>query len=167
MATPLSLAQANFKLALWNAEARSISSSELYLNLQEFDLPEEINSRLHELADFTQQMGSKVCEIGKIVLLKILEFIKAHPFLVTGIGIGGTIGAAIAGLITAIPLLGSLLSPLAMALGIAVTTVGAVMGHRLDKRFKEFGKDVMEIVQVFFELFSDVLNTTLPSHSNS
>ena len=155
----LSTGQANFKLALWNAEADSTKSSEVYAQLQELGLPEEFTSRLHELITFTKKVAGKVFAVGKIVLLKILEFVKAHPFLVVGAGIGAVIGAAIVGLITSIPFLGQVLVPVAAALGITVTVMGAVVGHRLDKQFQDVGEDVAEIVQHFFSLFADVFNT--------
>ncbi|MEG4070688.1 hypothetical protein QUA42_25670 [Microcoleus sp. Pol11C2] len=155
----LSPGQANLKLALWNAEAESIKSSEVYAQIQELGLPKEFISRLHELITFTKKVGGKVFAVGKIVLLKIIEFVKAHPFLVVGAGIGAVIGAAIAGLITSIPFLGQVLVPVAAALGITVTVMGAVVGHRLDKQFPNVGEDVGEIVQHFFSLFADVFNT--------
>jgi hypothetical protein len=155
----LSRGQANLKLALWNAEAESTKSSEVYAQLQELGLPKEFISRLYELITFTKKVAGKVFAVGKIVLLKILEFVKAHPFLVVGAGIGAVVGAAIVGLITSIPFLGQVLVPVAAALGITVTVVGAVVGHRLDKQFPNVGEDVNEIVQHFFSLFADVFNT--------
>ncbi len=159
----LSTAQANLKLALWNAEAASVKSAEVYVELQELGLPEEVVSRLHELITFTKKVAGKVFAVGKIVFLKILEFIKAHPFLVVGMGIGAVIGAAIAGLITSVPFLGQLLAPLAAALGITVMAIGAVVGHRLDKQFQGVGEDIAEIAQQFFSLLSDVFNTAFRS----
>ena len=155
----LSVAQSNLKLALWNAEADSITTSQLYAEIQELGLPQEVVSRLHELITFTKRVTGRVYAIGKIVLLKIIEFVKAHPFLVAGAGIGAVIGAAIAGLITSIPFIGPLLAPLATVLGITITTVGMVIGHRLDRQFPGVGKDIAEIIQEFFSLFSDVFNT--------
>lgn len=155
----LSAAQANLKLALWNVEAETIKSSELYAQIQELGLPEEVVSRLHELITFTKKVSGKVFAVGKIVLLKILDFVKAHPFLVVGAGIGAVIGAAITGLITSIPFLGQLLAPVAAVLGITVFAIGAVVGHRLDKQFQGVGEDIAEIVQQFFSLLADVFNT--------
>lgn len=155
----LSTAQANLKLAIWNAEADSVTSSELYVQIQELGLPEEVVSRLHELVSFTQRVAGKVFSIGKIVLLKILDFVKAHPFLIAGAGIGAVIGAAIAGLITSIPLLGQILAPIAAILGITIAAVGAVAGHKLDKQFQGVGEDIVEVAQEFFFLLSNVINT--------
>jgi hypothetical protein len=154
----LSTAQANLKLAIWNAEANSVTSSELYVQIQELGLPEEVVSRLHELVSFTQRVAGKVFSIGKIVLLKILDFVKAHPFLIAGAGIGAVIGAAIAGLITSIPFLGQILAPVAAILGITIAAVGAVVGHRLDKQFQGVGEDIVEIAQQFFSLLANVMN---------
>jgi ElaB/YqjD/DUF883 family membrane-anchored ribosome-binding protein len=159
----LSVPQANLKLALWNAEAESVKSIEVYVQLQELGLPEEVISRLHELVTFTKKVAGKVFAVGKIVVLKILEFVKAHPFLVVGVGIGAAVGAAIAGLITSIPFLGQLLAPLAAALGIAITVTGGIVGHNLDKRFQGVGEDIVEIAQHFFTLLTDVFNTVFRS----
>ncbi|MBD2125247.1 hypothetical protein NDI39_27265 [Microcoleus sp. ZQ-A2] len=155
----VSTAQANLKMALWQVDADSMSSSELYAWLVDSGLPHEVTIRLHELASYTKKSGNKVLAVGKIVLIKILEFIKAHPFLVIGAGIGAVVGAAVASLITAVPLLGQLLAPVAMALGITITAIGAVAGHRLDKRLQGVGEDIFEIAQEFFKLLRDVFNT--------
>jgi hypothetical protein len=159
MKQELSIAQANLKLALWDAQAKAVGSSDLYIAIQELGLPEEVNSRLHQLLTYSKTVGNKVFSIGKIILLKIIEFVKAHPFLVAGISMGATVGAAIASLITSIPFLGPLLSPIAALLGITITLFGAVIGYNLDKRFPNVGKDVVEIAQLFFSLVTDVLRS--------
>lgn len=155
----VSTAQANLKMALWQVDADSMTSSDLYAWLVDSGLPHEVTIRLHELASYTKKSGNKVLAVGKIVLIKILEFVKAHPFLVIGAGIGAVVGAAVASLITAVPILGQLLAPVAMALGITITAIGAVAGHRLDKCFQGVGEDIFEIAQEFFKLLRDVFNT--------
>ncbi len=155
----LSKPQANLNLALWQAEADSMSSSELYAWLIDSGLPHEVAIRLHELIDVTKNVGNKVFTIGKIVVIKIIDFVKAHPFLVIGAGIGVALGTAVASLITSVPFIGQLLAPVAMALGITITAVGAVVGHRMDKCFKGVGEDIFEIAKDFFKLVADVFNT--------
>ena len=157
----LSTPQAKLKLTLWQVEADSTSNSELYAWLVDSGLPHEAAIILHQLISVTRKVGSKVFAIGKIVVRKIIEFLKAHPFLVVGAGIGAAVGVAVATLITSIPLLGQLLAPVAMALGITITAVGAVVGHRLDKCFKGVGEDIFEIAQQFFNLVADVFNVIL------
>jgi hypothetical protein len=63
--------------------------------------------------------------------------------------------------VNSVPVLGSVLAPLATVLGI---TIGAIAGHRLDKG-KEVNEgiigvaqDFIEIAREFFKLFIDVFN---------
>lgn len=164
----LSQPQANLKMSLWQVEADSMQSNDLYVWLHDSGLPHEVTIRLHELVTYTKKVGSKVFAVGKIVLLKIIEFVKAHPYLVIGVGIGMTVGAAVSFLVSSIPFIGSLLAPLAMTL---TTTLGVVVfgvaGHRIDKRTKGkevhngiigFAEDITEIVAAFFQLLTDVFN---------
>ncbi|NES07113.1 MAG: hypothetical protein F6K22_32520 [Okeania sp. SIO2F4] len=155
----LSPAQANLKMSLWQVDANSMTSSDIYVWLNDSELPPEVTIRLHELMTYTKKVGKKFFDIGKIVLIKIIEFVKAHPFLIVGAGIGVAVGAAVAALITSIPILGQFLAPVAMALGITITAVGALAGHRLDKSFQGVGEDLFEIAQQFFQLLAEVFNT--------
>ncbi len=154
----LSKPQANLTLALWQAEADSVSSVELYAWLVDSGLPQEVAIKLHELIAVSKKVGNKVFAIGKIIVIKIINFVKAHPFLVVGASIGAAVGSAIATLITSIPFFGQLLAPVALALGITITAVGAVVGHRLDKCFQGVGEDIFEIAKEFFKLVTDVFN---------
>jgi hypothetical protein len=153
----VSTAQANLKMALWQVDADSMSSSELYAWLVDSGLPHEVTIRLHELASYTKKSGNKVLAVGKIILIKIIEFIKAHPNLAMGVALGAAVGL----LVNSVPVLGSVLAPLATVLGI---TIGAIAGHRLDKG-KEVNEgiigvaqDIIEIAREFFKLFIDVFN---------
>ena len=154
----LSKSQADLKMSLWQVEAEETTSAEIYMWLQESGLPNEVTIRLHELLTFTKNVAGRVISVGKVILIRIAEFVKAHPFLVISAGIGAVVGAAITGMITSIPILGQILAPIALALGIAITFAGAVIGHNLDKQFPNVGKDLFEIVQDFFALFADVFN---------
>jgi hypothetical protein len=163
----LSPAQAQLKLALLNAEAAAVKSSDVYLELQAFDLPPEVTSRLHDLLQVTKPIGGKVIAVGKVVLLQILEFIKQHPFLVTSLGAGAVIGTAVAGLITSIPLLGAVLAPLAAALGITITVLAGVVGYELDKNFQGVGQNIIEMAELFFRLLANIINTVFREVKNA
>lgn len=158
----LTSAQANLDLALWNAEADSIASSDIYLWLRESGLPPEIAIRLKNLVDNTVEVADRIISIGKIILIKIIEFVKSHPNLATGIAVGAAIGV----LVNMVPFLGPFLSPIAMVLGVSF---GAILGHRLDKIEKGYavnagvnpiaiGQDVIEIAKEFFKLLIDIFN---------
>lgn len=158
MNTQVSPAQAHLKLTLWDLDASKTTDGDAYAGFRGMNIPPEISSRLLDLMRITRKIGSKVFAIGKIILLKILDFIKQHPFLLAGLSIGAVLGMAVAGLISSIPLFGPILAPLANVLGLTITIAGAVMGHRLDKAIPGCSKDVSEIVNEFFSFFYEVFN---------
>lgn len=150
----MSRSQAALEIALLQVEANSISSSDLYIWLRECGLPSEIAVRLKDLIGVTRRIGDKLVCVGKLIIVKLMEFIKKHPGLVVGVAVG----AVLSTLIVAIPFLGPLLAPIAIPLGV---TVGAVSGHRIDTGISadegtgliHVTQDVIEIVQAFFQLF--------------
>jgi hypothetical protein len=162
MIAATSQAKANFEFTLWNAEAEATTSSDLYLWLRESGLPAEVAIRLMNMVDHTEEVADRIIHIGKIILIKIIEFVKAHPHL----SIGVAVGAALSLLASMIPFLGAFLAPIVGLLGVAV---GAVAGHRLDKLEKgqtvnmrveliEIGQDIIEIAKEFFKLLIDIFN---------
>lgn len=154
--------KARLELALWQADADMASSSDLYIRLTELGLPSEIAIRLKALMEVVRPIGDKLLSIGKIIVLKLIEFIDRHPNLATGIALG----AAVSTLIGAIPFLGPILAPIALPLGVAV---GAIAGHRIDKAqggkmdadlgIIDIAQDVIEIARAFFQLFIDTMLT--------
>ncbi len=160
MGTTMTLPQARLELALWQADADMTSNSNLYLRLTEMGLPSEVAIRLKGLLEFVKPIGDKMISIGKIIALKLIEFIEQHPNLATGMALG----AALSSLIASIPFLGPILAPIALPLGI---TVGAIAGHRMDKAqggtmngdlsLIPIAQDVIEIARAFFQLFIDTL----------
>lgn len=154
----MKIPQARLELALWQAEADLLSSSDLYLRLKEMGLSSEVAIRLKELLEIVKPIGGKIISIGKIVVLKLIEFVEKHPNLATGVALG----AAVSLLIASIPFLGPILAPIALPLGVMV---GAIAGHRVDKAEGgemngELGiiaitQDVIEIARAFFGLFID------------
>lgn len=160
MASRMTLPQARLELALWQADADTVSSSDLYIRLTEMGLPPEVAIRLKALLEIVKPIGDKLISIGKIIVLKLMEFINQHPNLATGIALG----AAVSSLIASIPFLGPILAPIALPLGIAA---GAIAGHRVDradgKRVNDdlgvmaIAQDVIEIARAFFSLLIDTL----------
>ena len=160
MGVPMTLPQARLELALWQAEADMTSSSDLYMRLTEMGLAAEVAIRLKALLEWVKPIGEKLISIGKIIVLKLIDFIDKHPHLATGLALG----AALASLIASVPFLGPLLAPIALPLGI---TAGAIVGHRVDKAqgaringsldLIDIGQDLVEIARSFFQLFIDTL----------
>lgn len=151
--------QAKLKLTLWNAKAESVSSSELYAKLLNLGLPEQVVTRLHEVANFTKEVGDKIYSIGKVILIKIIEFVKEHPFVIAGASVGAVTGIVIGTLITSVPFLGQVLAPVAAVLGITITVTGAVIGYRFEKQFPELKKDATELIELTFQQIGAVFNT--------
>ncbi len=149
-------AQASLELALWQADAEAMNSSDFYIWLRESGLPAEVAIRMKELISLTAKIGAKIVQLGKILLIKIIEFIKAHKHVAIGIALG----AAISSLVAAIPVFGPFLMPIALPLGIVI---GAVAGHRADKStsgsaYNDSGlvsiaQDAIEIAYDFFAAF--------------
>lgn len=164
----LTPAQKNLKLTLWNAEAESVASSDIYLWLRECGLPSEVAIPLKNLVDDVTKVGDQIINIGKIILIKIIEFVKAHPNLLIGIAIGAAIGA----LVATIPFLGTFLAPMVTVFAV---TIAGIAGHRIDKLEKgksensnmnliAISQDVIEIAKAFFKLLIDVFNAVFDKH---
>lgn len=160
MSLPVTQPQARLELALWQAEADMSSSSDLYIRLTEMGLPSEVAIRMKSLLEIIKPIGDKMISIGKIIALKLIEFVERHPNLATGIALG----AAVSTLIASVPFLGPILAPIALPLGI---TIGAIVGHRVDMAqggntsskpgLMEISSDVIGIARAFFQLFIDTL----------
>jgi ElaB/YqjD/DUF883 family membrane-anchored ribosome-binding protein len=166
-ANVLTPAQANLELSILSAEAESLSSSDFYAHLKGLGLPDEAAIRLKGIAEVTAEIGKRVINVGKMILMKIIEFVRAHPKMAIGIAIG----AAISAMVNLIPWIGPLLAPIAALIGV---TIGALAGHRLDKAASglpqstgplAIGQDVIEIASAFFKLLIDVFNLTLSGAS--
>lgn len=159
----LTPAQANLELSILNAEASSLSSSDFYAQLKALGLPDEVAIRLKGVAEVTAEIGKRVINVGKMILMKIIEFVRAHPNMAIGIAVG----AAISAMVNLIPWIGPLLAPIAALIGV---TIGALAGHGLDKAAAglpqskgplAITQDVIEIASAFFKLLMDVFNLTL------
>lgn len=150
--------QAELELALLQADADSMTSSDLYVWLLNCGLPPEVVAKLHELVDKTRKVGEKIIAVGKIVIMKIIEFVKENPNLAIGLAVGAVIGV----LVSAIPFLGPLLSPIAVALGL-------ISGHRLDRmaagedvssnlNLGTIAEDVIQVARKFLTLLIEIFN---------
>ena len=155
--------QANLELLLLSSEAEAFSTGDIYAWLTDIGLPNEVAIRLNDFAEITADVGKRVIHVGKLILIKMMAFVKAHPKLAVGI----TIGAAIGSLVNAIPWIGPFLAPIATMLGIAI---GALAGHRLDKSAAAqaqndsriaIAQDFIEIANDFFNLLIDVFKLTM------
>jgi hypothetical protein len=109
-------------------------------------------------------VGGEIINIGKIILMKIIEFIKENPNLSVGIALGAIAGVLASVFISWIPFIGHLLQAVAVGAGMFI---GAIAGYRLDliakgeqyidnSIFGVFG-DAMQIAKKFLRLFLDII----------
>lgn len=117
---------AQMKLMALQADTKDITWIDAVVNFTNSGVPPEVVTRLKELWETTKSIGNQVYEVGKIIVMKIIQFIIDNPNMAIGLVIGVSIGS----LTNMIPWIGSMLAPLAMAVG---GFFGAVAGHRLDK----------------------------------
>ena len=151
--------QIELKLTLWDNQAQSMRSDELYARLLRLGLPENIVSMLHDLILKVERVGRKVIAIGKIILMKLLEFLEKNLGLVAGIGIGALLSSALVTLMGSVPIFGALLLPIAKAMGIVITATGAVFGKKVDTIVPDLGKTLLDIAKGFFQLLVDIFKS--------
>ncbi len=120
--------EAKLELVLLEGEFEYLDRVDFITKLTNMDLPQEIINRLSQLWNVTKDIGGHVVNIGKIILIKIWEFMQANPNLIVGMALGAAVTALI-------PFVGSIVAPLTIA-------VGAFLGHRLDRL--EHGEYVIE-----------------------
>lgn len=150
--------KAKIELATLEAQYKDIDKVDIISKLSNQKLPLEVVTRMQELWDKTKSIAGQVFSIGKIILIKIWEFISNNKHLALGVAIGAAIGA----LVNLIPLIGSFIAPLAIAVG---AFIGGVAGMQLDKVangqlpstnvFDVFG-DAINIAVKFFKLLADI-----------
>lgn len=114
-----------FELTLLNAEVSREQLDDVLVIGLNCGIPPEIMTRLESVWGMTRTIAGEVVAIGKIVVVKIFEFLKANPNLTIGIALGAAVGALIAG----IPFLGAMLAPLSTVLSM---TYGAAVGATID-----------------------------------
>ncbi|HEY9879456.1 MAG TPA: hypothetical protein V6D29_13455, partial [Leptolyngbyaceae cyanobacterium] len=118
--------------------------------------------------------------IGKIIVLKILQYAMEHPLQVAGLalGIGATyaIGVAVHSLcalapaVTHWPFIGGMLAKLASAVAglfkavfmpamVAAPLVGVIAGELFDQKYPQISDSLQKVAKDFFELFSGIINS--------
>lgn len=154
-ATQMKPIEAKLELMMLNSETYHLDWADMATLLYTRGARLELVTRMQELWEKTKIISGQIVHLGRILVMKIWEFIKNNANMVLGIAIGAAIGA----LAHLIPFVGSLLAPIAMAIG---ATLGALTGHRLDKI--EGGEtvtgsifeDLITLAKRFFRLLADI-----------
>lgn len=143
----MNTAEAELDWVVFEADADSYSNSEIFAQLNEYGLPPEIIAKLHSLVDVKKEINNKEASVGKIILIRMIEFIRENTNLATCVAIGAVLSA----IVSSVPVLGQILSPITTPI---IMIVMALYGRRLDR--KENGENTLEFKN-FNELFKDAV----------
>jgi len=153
----MSPAEATVELTMLHADTTDFSFSEIAADLANRAIPLEVVTRMQGLWDKTKIIAGEVITTGRIIVIKIWEFIKANP----NMAIGMVIGAAIGALVGLIPFIGAWLAPIAMAIG---ATVGGLTGGRMDDIASGIAvtntmfEDLISAAKKFYALLAEIFN---------
>lgn len=135
--------QAMLEFTLLNAETYGQSFDDVVLEGLQRGIPPELLTRMKSLWEKTKQIGNEVIEVGKIIVMKIIEFLRNNPKLAASLAIG----AAVYLLAHAIPFIGPLLAPLLAAVA-AIYAFGTLSS--LD--------DFINLAKEFFAMLVGIFN---------
>jgi hypothetical protein len=155
----LTTQEALLDVSIMNAEVSEASFTDIYIDLSEKGLPIEIITRLEGIWNKTKVIGGHAVQIGKIIVMKIIDFMRNN----SGLALGLAIGAAISAIIGMIPFIGHYLQELTQPL---VITLSALCGYQFETGNSIF-ESAMTLAKNFFQLFADIFNTIKEYWENS
>lgn len=143
--------QGAFELTLLNAEMTQEQLDNVMIQGLNMGIAPEIMTRIKSLWSITQLVAGEVIAVGKIIALKIFEFLKANPNLTIGLALGAAVGVLVAG----IPFLGALLAPLTTAISMIY---GAAVGAARDDGNSSSDAFIVIslLAQKFFKLIHEI-----------
>ena len=146
--------QGLFELTLLNAETARDRFDDLVVEGLGMGIPAELMTRLQDLWEHTKVIAGEAVCFGKILVLRIFDFIKANRHL----SIGLAIGAALAALVACIPFLGPMLAPLIATVSMIY---GAAKGAARDSGDDSLGlyESVHLLAEKFFELLGVIFSS--------
>lgn len=153
----ISKVDAQVELFLLESKAKAMSDADFLAWLTHLGVAPEITARLRHLWEKTCRFGQKALRIGRIVVMKIIEFIKEHPNLTIGLALA----AAATSLVTLVPFLGPLLQPLVGTLGTFIAVLGGTsMDHPelADKGLTGVAQQAITLAKDFFRLLASIFN---------
>jgi len=146
-------------------ENDNIEKIDIIVKLTNAGVSQEIINRLDDLWDKTMFLGKESVAVGRIITIKIMEFVEQNPDVAAGVAIG----AAVALLAAQIPLIGSLLAPIAFALGlVGVYREGKrERGEEIEPGLKGIINDLIAIAKKFFKLIIETFKVIKERYSNN
>ena len=143
------------------AATKGKSRRKLVESLMEAGVSKEVAYRLGEIWSYTKKVGDKAWKVGRIILAKIVEFVKQHAFAISGMALG----AALSILVAHIPIIGPAIAPVIALIAIPV---GILIGAKLDVDARKNGgsleivEELIRLAHDFFKLLIDAFKAVFP-----
>ncbi len=141
--------EALLELSMINAESMDYDFTDVKVKFLNEGIPAEIVTRFEDLWEKTKVIAGEVVAIGKIIVMKIYDFILANKYIATGVAIGAVLSAIAA----SIPILGLLVGPV---ISTCAMLYGAFEGAKLDADTENPVKAIFNTAQSFIVLFKDI-----------
>ena len=161
----LASANAKMELAVLNAQSKEFSKIDVITELTNRGLPQEGVTRMEALWDYTKMIAGQVFNVGRIIAVEILNFIRENHNMAIGMVIGAGVGA----LTSLVPYLGPILSPVSIAVG---AVGGAIIGSQLDSGKSAngeafaVGEQLIVMAKKFFGLLAAIFNALMDEFSD-
>ena len=110
-ADKMSESEAEFELDLQDAESEGQLWESVSTELLNRGVPVEIVARMEQLWERTENLASKVVRVGRIIILKIIDFLRNNPKVAGSLAVS----AAVFVLANAVPIIGQWLVPVPVA----------------------------------------------------
>ncbi|WP_090312403.1 hypothetical protein [Pseudomonas linyingensis] len=152
--------QALIRLSMLNAEVVDADFEEVMVSKISSGWPPELMTRLEGLWGVTKRMAGESVAIGKIILMKVFEFVENNP----KVFVGAAVGAAFSVLASGIPFVGAIIAPYVAAIGaLTGAAVGAAM--QTPKADGSIESGLITLAESFFGLFVAIFKA-VKSHLN-
>ncbi|SFV56937.1 hypothetical protein MNB_SV-9-468 [hydrothermal vent metagenome] len=156
-----------FELLGLQAKAVKLEELEFVTTFTNLGLPKEVITRLQGLFNEVKEIAGQTINIGKIIIMKLIEFVKENPNMAIGLAIGLGLSILSGMLISSIPIIGQGLNAIITPIvALIVIPVGVLRGHRLDKALnnKEYVgnslfEDMITIIKKFWALLVDIFSS--------
>lgn len=120
-----------------NSLSPGATKSKLHDAIDKFNVSAEVKALLFSLADLTIKIGNTSVYIGQKMLELVAYFVKQYPKTTLGL----VVGSVIALIINSIPVIGWvagwIVTPLCLALGLAVGFWGDLQDKQFEKSIKD------------------------------
>ncbi|MGJ0310771.1 hypothetical protein [Aliarcobacter cryaerophilus] len=156
-----------FELLGLQAKAAKLEEIDFITNFTNLGLPQEVITRLQSLFKEVKDIAGQTINIGKIIIMKLMEFVKNNPNMAIGLAVGVGLSVLAGMLASTVPFVGVWLSGIVSTIvGFITIPVGLLRGHRLDKALndKEYVgdslfEDMITIMKKFWKLLVDIFSS--------